>query len=264
MSTLFAFAPPNLFKKSLIFWLFACLAFWGVGSLFSVLIDFNSWGTALFVGLLSGIIYGSLLWLTAFVGHYSFFIFVGPVVGGLIAYGGLMLPQGTWQSLKPAPEPIAEIITNLPFDVWGHLTFIRTKAGNIYTYDCQSSTGCDWQKVSELPSRQPVYSFPCGENAKPSSITPLPPGKVVQSYAFIICGADYGSEVHHILLEDGSLWYWERFDSTLVSLGFLLINIGAGFFTSIGAIAIAMALSLKPIWQWGKPKVKPRIKLTNP
>jgi hypothetical protein len=152
-----------------------------------------------------------------------FVLFAG-VVGialGVLAfkiYAGLPRgPRDSWQQLPQPPARLTRLVTATP---WSALMvgeiYANTADGTVYAYVCQGD-GCAWAQRDVLPPPpgEDYWSGHCAEgNDLPEGLADAPtlPGQVIDSYASRYCGPDYTNDLVVILLEDGSVWQWNRFE----------------------------------------------------
>jgi hypothetical protein len=156
-----------------------------------------------------GIIIGALLGVAAFV-----FTYVFPM----------------WQPVTAPPEKGVEILE-------GNTLYIRTTAGNIYQYGPSSykDDTTEWSRVDQVNHEASGYECNFGGFA-----TPIPPGKVISQLESHPCIVDASSQVNYILLEDGSIWRWEK---TAGELDLLILPVGVIVAAAIGgSLGVAVGL----------------------
>ena len=136
----------------------------------------------------------------------------GFILGLLSFWGMSLLPQGNWHQLKTAPEEVVEIMDNAILNFWGGSINVRTISGKIFTYDCWGEQDCGWTLFNPTQSGEDIPNEIClpGQERKRFPAPPFP-GKVVSSQIFDVCGADFTVQYNFILLEDGSIWTWDRY-----------------------------------------------------
>jgi hypothetical protein len=133
-----------------------------------------------------GIIIGALLGVVAFV-----FTYVFPM----------------WQPVVAPPEKAAELLAYHSNAFESNTLYIRTGAGSIYKYGPSSYKDNDakWSKVDQI--NQEASGYECNFGGFSTSI---PPGKVISQLESHPCIVDAESQIDHILLQDGSIWRWEK------------------------------------------------------
>ncbi len=154
-----------------------------------------------------GIIIGALLGVAAFV-----FTYVFPM----------------WQPVMAPPEKPAEILAYHSNASEENTLYIRTSTGNIYKYGSSSYGAGDakWRKVDQVNQEASGYECDFGGFS-----TPTPPGKVIGQLESHPCIVDASSQVNYILLEDGSIWRWEK---TAGELDLLIVPVGVIVTAAIG------------------------------
>lgn len=140
---------------------------------------------------------------------------LGLVIGPLLFLAYMRLPQGSWQELPSPPERIAHLVTSTPIGLWGGEVYATTADGALYAWVCEWGK-CTWASRDTLPpppDPEDYWSGPCPDGSdKPDekSHQPRLPGRVAERYATRYCGPDYSLDVFYLLLDDSSLWSWER------------------------------------------------------
>jgi hypothetical protein len=130
-------------------------------------------------------------------------IFAG-FIGGLFVHYAFLIaeshsiyfPLGRWERLRVAPPPFVQLVGYHN----GNL-FIKAADGNLYS----CGTGSDACFQTDVESEKKTRF--CGE---PGSLTPFAPGKIVNVLAVRICYPDAHSDIHFIVLNNGSIWTWKR------------------------------------------------------
>jgi hypothetical protein len=126
-------------------------------------------------------------------------------------------PSGSWQQLPQPPAELTGLVTATPMSalMTGEI-YATTADGTLYAYVCQGD-GCAWAGRDALPpppDEDSYWSGHCaGGNDLPEGLadTPTLPGRVVDSYGRRYCGPDYSNDLYVILLDDGTVWQWNRF-----------------------------------------------------
>jgi hypothetical protein len=143
----------------------------------------------------------------------------GVLVIALFAYFDA---TNNWQRIS---NPLDKTVELLDYDDSTSQAYIKTASGNIYA--CSSSyhsNGKGCEKVEHLPQYPPLNS--CSEKIYP---TPKPPGTTISNLEVHPCMEDSWVQVNLIVLNDDSIWKWEKIESEVTFFGEI-------FFTGIGAI----------------------------
>jgi hypothetical protein len=179
-----------------------------------------------------------------YVAGCSLFILIG-ILGisgfilGMVSFWGMsLIPKGSWQQLEPPPENVIEIMDEGVFNFWGGIISVRTISNRILLYQCVGELPCGWL---EPDPNEPDIDTPneiCTLDRQGKRFpAPLAPGKVVSSRIFDVCGADYTIQYNFILLENGTIWEWDRYWSVYEILLFypfmgfvgMIVSIISGF-----------------------------------
>lgn len=128
-----------------------------------------------------------------------------------------LLPEGDWRELEKPPERLTQFVTNTPLHFFGGEIYASTADGTLYATTCDGDV-CGWEKKEVLPppaDKSSYWSGFCVDDSKPKGIIlkPSTPGNVIDSYETRYCGPDYVNNIFFILLDDGSVWVWNKFDS---------------------------------------------------
>jgi hypothetical protein len=163
--------------------------------------------------VLAGIIIGVLLGLIAFV-----LVFVFPI----------------WRPIMAPPEKAVELLAYRYNAFDDYTLYIRAASGDIYAYRSSDygASDVEWRQVEQVKREENSYKCNFGGFS-----TPIPPGKIVSQLESHPCIVDAESQVNHILLEDSSIWKWEK---TTGELDMLLIPLGA-FVAAIAGLIGAVA-----------------------
>jgi hypothetical protein len=238
---------------------------YAIGSAIAMLCAFflgPFWVEWLVVGLMTGIPFGLVLTTLAYFTHRAFMGMAGFMVGGLLAYGIIVMPSGAWQPIEPAPEPIAELMTNISVDSVHTPIVIRATTGQLFSYDClHHSNPCGWVKLENPPVSAPIEDNYCTgpqveELTSPYPLTPILFGTITQWIQFRICGPEGTIYTHVVLLSDGSLWTWERINSVYEVIFIFPGAIGAGVVAGV----VGMILPFTSRWQRKKATPKKALK----
>lgn len=225
----------------------------GIGALDDLLYDDNWLGTVL-VGLFSGLLFGLFLgFIARILSHIktasclrhlltAFSFTVAGLLLGIVLFIGINeLPHGQWGQVMPPPEKPVLVLGQSAFTYWGGSIFIESEEGNIFSYMCDTENPCKWNKEEFPPIKPEETLWSCPPDYKGSYIAPtILFGKIVDSYEVNICGVDYTNQINLVILEDGTIWVWNRFSSA-IERGFifpiwLAVSLGAslmGYFASL-------------------------------
>jgi len=150
-----------------------------------------------------GIIIGALLATTVFV-----FEFVFP----------------RWIPVMAPPETAVKLLA-----YQGGVLYIRTVSGNVYAYEASDGR---WKRAEQVDPKASDNECNFGEFS-----TPRAPGKIVSQLESYPCIVDAASQVNLILLEDGSIWKWEKtageMDLLFVPIGVIVATVTGG---SLGVV----------------------------
>lgn len=169
---------------------------------------------------------------------------VGIVIGALsgVAVFILAFVFPVWRPIMMPPENRVDLLAyqNNAFD--DNTLYVRTVSGNIYALSSSSygKSDTEWRRVERV--NQKTNSYECDFSEFP---TPYPPGKIVSQLESHPCVLDSRSQVDHIILEDGSIWKWEKttgeMDVLLAPVGVIYVGIG-GVLGAIAGILTGFAL----------------------
>jgi hypothetical protein len=133
----------------------------------------------------------------------------GIIIGALLGVAAFVLTYifPMWQPVTAPPEKPAEILAYHSNDSEENTLYIRTSTGNIYNYGLSSYWAGDakWRKVDQVNQEASGYECNFGGFA-----TPIPPGTVISQLESHPCIVDAESQVDYVLLQDGSIWRWEK------------------------------------------------------
>ena len=204
----------------------------------------ENWSTLTCSSLGGGFIFGFILavasWLFSRRGllsrHFVVFAVMLGIVGliaSVLVFGQVnRLPHGGWTQLPSAPDTPTEFVGHSPFTFWGGAIYVRTKSGDIYSFDCPMESPCLWEKEA-LAADLDLDS----EEGDLSLNAPRPPGRVIDSLDVLHVGVDYRDETQYVLLDDGSIWVWYRMYAAIEltsvcvqwSLGGLVLGVVGAF-----------------------------------
>lgn len=163
----------------------------------------------------------------------------GLILGTLLLRQVYQIPHGNWTQLQSPPEKPVKFLANSPFDIWGGTIYVETDRGNIFSHTCDEENPCYWKEEESVP-KQPAETFwTCPPNHKGEFQTPPAPGRVLDSREVNVCGVDYGIQINFILLDNGTIWVWNKFSSAIEATSRFLtqsvLSFGIGF---LGAFAL--------------------------
>ncbi len=175
-----------------------------------------------------------LLGLTAIIGLIS-----GVLVAALFVYFDT---SNTWQRISNPPEKTAEL---LDYDYFAGKAYVRTTSGNIYI--CSSSynaNGRGCEKVVQLSEYPPL-------NSCDGKVYPIPklPGTVVSKLEVHPCVEDSWVQVNLIVLDDDSIWKWEKIEGEAIFFGRIFL-VGVGAICGVTLSLVSGILLLKRRLQW--------------
>jgi hypothetical protein len=178
----------------------------------------------------------------SFFGHISKALSLtsaGLILGIGTLIGLEILPHGQWEQIISSPEKPVRFLGQSAFNFWGGSIYIESENGNIYSYKCDSANPCSWTKEGTPPGTPEKNVWSCRAEYVGSHMTPLMLfKKVVDSYQVNICGADYTNQINFLLLDDGTIWVWNNFSSSIYDLMYalpvwLIVSSVAGFLSYI-------------------------------
>lgn len=211
----------------------------------NVLFYGSNWLAAIATGLLAGLLYGSILGGCAYLFTRSRKVTlfsrltlalslsaVGLISGLIITLGLDKLPREEWSLISSPPEKPMRFIGNSAFNFWGGSVYVETETGNIYSYTCDSSNPCEWKKENALPGEPQQNFWSCPPGYAGGYWTPPIFKPVRDAYEVNICGVDYTNQINLIILEEGTVWVWNRFSSSMEDMMFfpawVVASFGAG------------------------------------
>jgi hypothetical protein len=162
--------------------------------------------------------------------------FLGCTGASSIYFLSPIIPFGAWElAITPPTKAVKLLAYQFP------KVFLETDDNNIYS--CEPLD--HWQLVDPTRDRsrnicaraglpqQVGYKRPfCPD---PNQLTPLVPGRVIDTLSLRDCGVDGYVDIHFILLDDGTVWQWLNFQGGYGSelepiiLGAVGAIAGAGF-----------------------------------
>ena len=172
-----------------------------------------------------GIIIGALLGIAVFV----FAIFFRP-----------------WQQITLPPENAVELLAFHTTGFESGILYIRATSGNVYAYSpfSDGASNVEWRKVEQVNREESSYECKLGRFS-----TPNPPGRIVSQLESHPCLQDAESQVNYIILEDGSIWKWDKstgeMDGLLIPLGVIVAVIGGALAGVAGVVIGLVTLILK-------------------
>jgi hypothetical protein len=160
---------------------------------------------------------------------FVLFCILGIIVGVGIGYGALILGANglfsSWELLN-GDQQFENIVGADTQTVWA-----RASDGKTYSWDtnCLRENCKQWVEVTEIP--EDIYdpqetlvindSCPLDDNVRKA------PGNVIECAHVELRGPDYGVEVYYALLDNGKIWMWEHFGS---SIDLAVVPVFGGFF----------------------------------
>lgn len=203
--------------------------------------------TGVLTGTLSGFILGFIAhnlfrskkgFCLRIIGIVILLVVIGFILNIGYFIGVSKIPHGQWSQLPSPPEKPVRFLGQSGFNFFGGIIYVETGTKNIYSFSCYSLNPCDWKKVDNLPSGPEKNIEVCPPGSKWSYATPLLLfKKVIDRFKVNICGADYTIQQDWIIVDDGTIWYWDRYFSAMEPIFFiaasLIISVLAGILGSL-------------------------------
>jgi hypothetical protein len=108
----------------------------------------------------------------------------------------LYIPQGHWELAMTPRFTSVQLL-----DYRAGRLFLKSSDGKLHSCHASSNACSPVGYVPEAPLRF------CGE---PGSLRPFAPGKVISSLRVRNCDSDVYIDTHFVLVENGSIWKWQR------------------------------------------------------
>jgi hypothetical protein len=121
---------------------------------------------------------------------------------------------GSWQQLPQPPVSLDHFVAGRLTDASQGEIVAATADGTLYALPCPDLS-CQWSKRDGLPpvvgeSQPGLCPQGSGPDAEVVANKPKVPGRVVDGYETRYCRTSYdNTDLHYVLLEDGSVWVWE-------------------------------------------------------
>lgn len=162
------------------------------------------------------------------------------ILAGFIVGGGLYLlsaiaapsyslyvPLGEWEQLAVVPP--SNTVQLMAYQR-GRI-FLKSLDGKLHSCNVSARACSHVQYVPDTALRL------CGE---PGSLTPFTPGRIISSFSVRDCYPDVYVDTHFILVENGSIWKWQRWWS---QNDVHLMLIGSAIYGALtGAVASTIVL----------------------
>lgn len=216
----------------------------GMFALDILLFDSQNWFVAIFLGLITGLLSGLCLWFIAHLlfrtiniswARHTITALLLTTTGILLGLGSFFvmdrIPRGHWIQVEPSPsERPDHFLDQSNFNFFGGTVYIMSENGNIFSYKFSSESPPYWKKENSLPD-EPEDSY---ENCPPGrKLTYIPPillfKKIADSAQIDLCGPDYDIQVNLIILDDGSVWFWQKYETVYMFVFILPIWLMIGF-----------------------------------
>lgn len=174
----------------------------------------------------------------------------GVGVSGAVYLGAAWVPHGRWERLPLPPEPLAELTgPDCYYAMYAEL-FALAQSGNVYRL-AEDSASQSWERSDGVPTIPPREFQHCLRRLPESSLrSSWAPRHVVSSHWIQLDGVDCGGAQRSVLLADGSVWRWGRYDCAIGFVAFLGLVVVAGAAMSL-ALSLLVAFHRPPI---GWPK----------
>ncbi len=216
--------------------------------------------TGILTGTMSGFVLGSIAhnlsrsvkWFCLRVfGIAIILVIIGFILNIGYSIGLSKIPHGQWQQLPSPQEEPTRFLGQSGFNFFGGIIYVEAESKNIYSFSCYSLNPCEWKKVGNLPSGPEKSIQVCPPGSKGSYITPLVLSKkVIDRFEVNICGADYTIQQEWIILNDGTIWYWERYFSSLEPLFLIAASFVVSLLAGIGGSSTMLIRKKKfEIWE---------------
>jgi hypothetical protein len=131
---------------------------------------------------------------------------IGCLLGNLAYFKLPSPPFRAWHFWAKPPSQAIKLLLPREYDT----VFVQSIDGNTYT--CESGNRCEQAK--ELPGAN-FFRY----SDAPNSLTPILPGKVVDSLKYRAWGIDSYVDIHLAILDDGTIWEWRNNQGALLSDG---------------------------------------------
>jgi hypothetical protein len=148
---------------------------------------------------------------------FVLFCILGIIVGIGIGYGALILGANglfsSWELLN-GDQQFENIVSADSQTVWA-----RASDGKLYSWDtnCLRENCKQWVEVKEIPEDfySPQETLVISDSCPLDDNVRKAPGNVVECAHVVLRGPDYGVEVYYALLDNGKIWMWEHFGSSI-------------------------------------------------
>ena len=119
---------------------------------------------------------------------------------------GKDLPHGRWERVADPPERVVEFAGPICYELSHQAIYAKTASGRFYVYNYPMSGQCYWEEVEGTAAD----TGRCAVLQRRPYRPPRPPGAAVASAEVYDLGADCAGQRNYVLLEDGSIWQWDR------------------------------------------------------
>lgn len=233
-----------------------------------LLFDSQNWFFAIFLGLITGLLSGLCLWFIAYLlfrtiniswACHTITALLLTMTGVLLGLGLFFImdriPRSHWiQVAPPPPERANHFLDQSNFNFFGGTIYIMSENGNIFSYKFSSESPPYWIKESSLPGEPEVSYEDCPPGRK---LTYIPPillfKKIADSAQIDLCGPDYEIQVNLIILDDGSVWFWQKYDSVYMFVFILPLWLIIGFIAGFTSYRTLIRQSKMTIQNEGNP-----------
>jgi hypothetical protein len=150
-----------------------------------------------------------------------------------------------WEKIEPCPEKPVEITAYSNFSLSSEIIYVKTDTQSLYSYERAYQKPDIWKKIEAIPNESiSAYYLEGVKRYK----TPDTPGKVIDNLDVLIQGPDYSLQVDYILIEDGTLWRWDRMTSALDITVFFVIGIVGAIASFLSSLTLLIKRANKNTW----------------
>ncbi len=206
--------------------------------------------SAVGLSLLFGLVLGTAVYFFTSKVRFSVWNFVflfflmsivSVTIGGFVSLVGNALPHGDWKQIQEPPEEVVSFTGPTCYSLGDQTVYISTAGGNFYSHQCKQRNQCAWKEVAEVPDQSSLNISSCSAQSRSNYRPPAPPGEIIASYQVDDIGPNCRGQTNYILLEDGSIWRWNR--ASCAGSGTIFLTLFAMFSlisSFLGCISLAL------------------------